>query len=40
MSQSFDLLLRDCANVCGWFRARGLEVDEHDVYADLMAHAL
>lgn len=35
----FDLLLRDCTNVCGWFRARGLEVDEQQVYADLLAHA-
>ncbi|GAB2977362.1 serine protein kinase RIO [Nocardioides montaniterrae] len=35
----FDLLLRDCANVCGWFRARGLEVDEGAVFSDLVAHA-
>jgi RIO kinase 1 len=35
----FDFLLRDCANVCGWFRGRGLEVDEQDLYADLLAHA-
>lgn len=35
----FDFLLRDCANVCGWFRARGLAVDEQDLFAELMAHA-
>ncbi|GAB4003658.1 serine protein kinase RIO [Nocardioides ultimimeridianus] len=35
----FDLLLRDCTNVCGWFRSRGLPVDEQEVYADLLAHA-
>lgn len=34
-----DFLLRDCTNVCSWFRARGLEVDEHDLFAELMAHA-
>lgn len=34
-----DFLLRDCANVCGWFRARGLEVDEHELFSELMAHA-
>lgn len=35
----FDFLLRDCTNVCGWFRARGLEVDEQELFGDLMAHA-
>lgn len=34
-----DYLLRDCANVCSWFRARGLEVDEHELFGDLMSHA-
>ncbi|MDI6909066.1 RIO1 family regulatory kinase/ATPase [Nocardioides sp.] len=34
-----DFLLRDCANVCGWFRSRGLAVDEQDLFAELMAHA-
>ncbi len=34
-----DFLLRDCANVCRWFRSRGLEVDEHDVFGELLAHA-
>lgn len=34
-----DFLLRDCTNVCRWFATRGMEVDEHEVYADLLAHA-
>lgn len=37
--QGTDFLLRDCVNVCRWFRARGLAVDEHQVYGDLLAHA-
>ncbi|MEU9644115.1 RIO1 family regulatory kinase/ATPase [Streptomyces sp. NPDC048188] len=32
-------LHRDCANICGWFRSRGLDVDEHTLFAELMAHA-
>jgi len=35
----FDFLLRDCTNVCGWFRGRGLDISEHDLFADLMSHA-
>lgn len=35
-----DFLLRDCTNVCTWFRARGLDVDEHALFGDLMAEAL
>ncbi|MFL6002532.1 MAG: serine protein kinase RIO [Nocardioides sp.] len=34
-----DFLLRDCTNVCTWFRARGLEVDEHDLFGELLVHA-
>lgn len=34
-----DYLLRDCANICSWFRKRGLDVDENDLFADLLAHA-
>ena len=34
-----DYLMRDCTNVCTWFRARGLQVDEHALFGDLMAHA-
>lgn len=37
--QGPDFLLRDCVNVCRWFQARGLAVDELEVYADLLAHA-
>ncbi len=37
--QGMDFLLRDLANVCGWFRSRGLEVDEHDLFADIIATA-
>jgi RIO kinase 1 len=32
-------LLRDCANVCGWFRGKGLDVDEQELFGELMAHA-
>jgi RIO kinase 1 len=34
-----DFLMRDCANVCAWFRARGLAVDEQDLFGELIAHA-
>jgi RIO kinase 1 len=34
-----EYLLRDCTNVCRWFRARGLEVDEQELFGDLMTHA-
>jgi RIO kinase 1 len=37
--RGMDFLLRDCANMCAWFRSRGLEVDEQDLFGDLMAHA-
>ncbi len=35
-----DYLLRDCTNVCTWFRSRGLEVDEQELFADLLTLAL
>jgi RIO kinase 1 len=35
-----DFLMRDCRNVCTWFASRGLDVDEHDLFADLLASAL
>jgi len=38
-AQGMDFLIRDCTNVCGWFRARGLEVDEHELFGDLLATA-
>lgn len=34
-----DFLMRDCHNVATWFTARGLEVDEHALFADLLAVA-
>jgi RIO kinase 1 len=34
-----DFLLRDCRNMCVWFQRRGLDVDEHDLFADVVAHA-
>ena len=34
-----DFLMRDCHNVCTWFRARGLEVDEDVLFAELLAMA-
>ncbi|MGA8246743.1 MAG: RIO1 family regulatory kinase/ATPase [Nocardioides sp.] len=37
--QGLDFLLRDCANICGWFRAKGLRVDEQELFGELMAHA-
>ncbi|HYO40563.1 MAG TPA: RIO1 family regulatory kinase/ATPase [Nocardioidaceae bacterium] len=34
-----DFLMRDCHNVCTWFAARGLAVDEHDLFAELLTAA-
>jgi RIO kinase 1 len=34
-----DFLLRDCTNICAWFRHKGLDVDEQDLFGELMAHA-
>jgi RIO kinase 1 len=39
-ANGFDYLLRDCTNICSWFRAKGLEsADEQELFGDLMAHA-
>jgi RIO kinase 1 len=38
-ANGMDYLLRDCTNICTWFRQKGLEVDEHDLFAELLAHA-
>jgi RIO kinase 1 len=35
-----DFLMRDCHNVATWFTGKGLLVDEHDLFADLLAVAL
>jgi RIO kinase 1 len=37
--QGMDFLMRDCHNVCSWFAGRGLDVDEHQLFGDLLAQA-
>jgi RIO kinase 1 len=40
--QGMDFLMRDCANVCGWFRHKGLSAeiaDEHALFGDLVSTA-
>ncbi len=40
--QGMDFLLRDCANVCAWFRGKGLDpdvADEHALFSDLLSTA-
>ena len=37
--RGMDFLLRDCANMCAWFRSRGLDADEQELFGELMAHA-
>jgi RIO kinase 1 len=34
-----EFLMRDCHNVATWFTGRGLDVDEHDLFAELLAQA-
>lgn len=34
-----EFLLRDCRNLCTWFRRRGLEVDEHELFGEVVAQA-
>ncbi len=35
-----DFLMRDCTNVCAWFRAKGLDTaDEHQLFGELVAQA-
>jgi RIO kinase 1 len=38
--QGMDFLMRDCHNVCTWFNARGLAVDEHELFSELLGVAL
>jgi RIO kinase 1 len=39
-ANGFDYLMRDCTNICGWFRQKGLDdADEQELFGDLMAHA-
>jgi RIO kinase 1 len=35
--QGIDFLHRDVVNVCGWFEARGLDVDAEEVFADALS---
>jgi RIO kinase 1 len=40
--QGMDFLLRDCANICAWFRGKGLDpdvADEHALFGDLLSTA-
>lgn len=37
--QGAEFLMRDCHNVCTWFLRRGLDVDEHTLFGELMASA-
>ena len=35
-----DFLMRDCTNICAWFRSKGLAAaDEHELFGDLVSHA-
>ena len=34
-----EFLLRDCATMCAWFRRRGLDVDEHELFGEVVAQA-
>ena len=34
-----DFLMRDCHNMCTWFQRRGLEVDSHDLFGEVVAQA-
>ena len=35
-----EFLQRDCHNMCSWFTARGLSVDEEELFGDFMAAAV
>ncbi|MGI8691951.1 MAG: serine protein kinase RIO [Geodermatophilaceae bacterium] len=37
--QGMELLMRDCHNVCSWFSTKGLDVDEHELYGELVAQS-
>ncbi|WP_067469882.1 serine protein kinase RIO [Actinomadura macra] len=34
--KGMDFLMRDCHNMATWFTSRGLEIDEHELFADLL----
>ncbi len=37
--QGMDFLLRDATNVCRWFQSRGLDVDEQELFGELVGAA-
>jgi RIO kinase 1 len=37
--QGMDFMMRDCHNICSWFASRGLDVDEHELFAELLTQA-
>ena len=37
--QGFEFLRRDCANICDWFEARGIQADARDLYDHLLRAA-
>lgn len=37
--QAMEFLQRDCHNVCAWFVSRGLDVDEHELFAEAVTQA-
>ncbi len=38
--QGMEFLARDCRNVCNWFAARGLDVDQQELFGELVSSAL
>ena len=34
-----EFLMRDCHNMCTWFQRRGLDVDSHDLFGEVVAQA-
>lgn len=34
--KGMDFLMRDCRNMVTWFTNRGLEIDEQELFADLL----
>ncbi|WP_235045866.1 RIO1 family regulatory kinase/ATPase [Paeniglutamicibacter gangotriensis] len=37
--RAIELLQRDCQNICAWFRSRGLDIDDEELLAKLIAEA-
>ena len=34
-----DFLMRDCHNMCTWFRRRGLDIDEQELFGEVLSQA-